>query len=103
MVSFLLIFLFFFLIEIYIILGNGWLLYKQGNWYDGEWFEDQRHGKGLRQYDYGVRYKGEFVDGERCGQGIMLYQNNDVRMLKLITNIYLKDYFFTLTKDQLNF
>lgn len=60
------------------IIGKGWILYSQGNWYDGEWFEDERHGLGLRQYEYQVRYKGQWSRNMPNGEGSMLYCNTDV-------------------------
>lgn len=72
--------LFFCLFIFFMCAGRGWMLYGPGDWYEGEWYEDKRHGMGLRQYKSGARYKGMWKDGLQNGQGSMKYENNDVCM-----------------------
>lgn len=59
-------------------IGNGWYLYEQGNWYEGEWLEDKRHGRGFRRYKNGAKYNGNWCDNKKEGEGSMYWENNDV-------------------------
>ncbi|EGR27008.1 MORN repeat protein [Ichthyophthirius multifiliis] len=43
--------------------------------YDGEWFEDQRHGKGEEQCTGKYIYKGDFQMGKIHGQGNIKFEN----------------------------
>ena len=43
--------------------GQGKLTYKNGDVYEGEWKDGERHGQGKLTYKNGVVYKGAFVDG----------------------------------------
>lgn len=56
------------------------MYYNSNNWYDGEWFEDKKHGFGQRQYPDGTKYKGDYLDDSRNGQGTMVFPNNDVSL-----------------------
>ena len=50
--------------------GNGTFCDTQGSLYDGEWFEDQQHGKGTEYWDYyKIKYNGDFVKGKKTGKG----------------------------------
>jgi hypothetical protein len=44
----------------YIIIGYGILIMKDGTYYEGEFSEGEMNGKGERRYNDGSIYKGEF-------------------------------------------
>jgi hypothetical protein len=46
--------------------------------YEGEWVNDQRHGKGVLSYTNGKVYEGEFRNGQKHGKGRVTYPNGDV-------------------------
>lgn len=58
--------------------GCGWISYGSDNWYEGQWFEDKKHGNGCRNYRKGVKYEGQWLYNEKHGEGRMLWGNNDV-------------------------
>ena len=49
---------------------KGTMIYKDGEKYEGELFEDVPHGKGVKKFECGDIYKGDFQDGLRNGSGI---------------------------------
>lgn len=49
---------------------------ESGHCYEGEWKDDQKHGKGkytCKEFSY----DGEWVDGYMCGKGTYTYENGD--------------------------
>ena len=49
------------------------LKFASGSSYDGDWLEDQMHGKGLYVWSDGQRYDGMFRDGVKSGRGILTW------------------------------
>lgn len=58
--------------------GNGKKTYFDGNYYEGEWKNGLRHGKGVETY-YGMkgRYTGEWKEDMKEGSGEEVYKNGD--------------------------
>ena len=51
--------------------------YSNGEWYEGEFLNGQRHGEGVYHYPSGAYYEGQFVNGKRQGNGTFYYANKD--------------------------
>lgn len=49
-------------------------LHKQ---YEGEWRDDEKHGKGTFYYQNGDKFEGLFARNQRSGYGVMQYANGD--------------------------
>lgn len=49
--------------------GRGRYQWKNGRVFVGEYRDDLRHGYGVFAYPNGEKYEGEFVEGKRCGKG----------------------------------
>jgi hypothetical protein len=49
--------------------------YSTDEYYDGDWREGERHGKGEAGYAYGDVYVGDFKKNERNGFGIMKFND----------------------------
>ena len=49
-----------------------------GNIYEGEWKDDNRHGQGTFYYVTGASYSGEWNNGLIHGYGIYNYVNGDI-------------------------
>mgnify|MGYP001182500470 CR=1 FL=1 len=60
--------------------GVGKMTYTNGDYYDGEWFENNRVGKGegVLHLPDGSIYLGSFLDCLADGTGVMKYENGDV-------------------------
>jgi len=56
----------------------GYLIYVNGERYEGYWKNDRAHGKGTLTYSQGDRYVGDWVAGKKHGQGELQYANGDV-------------------------
>ncbi len=54
--------------------GRGGMEYGDGTKYDGEFFEGERHGRGVRAYP-GVKFDGMFEKGRRTDQGTWIWEN----------------------------
>lgn len=46
-----------------------------GECYEGEWRENQKHGEGEYTWPNGSKYKGNYICDLREGQGTMTYAN----------------------------
>ena len=44
-------------------------LHIDGSTYEGQWFEDEKSGKGSEVWADGARYEGEFLHGSKHGKG----------------------------------
>ena len=55
--------------------GNGVMRYTDGNKYDGEWEDGQRHGSGLMTYRNGDSYDGQWENGQRQGTGTYIWHD----------------------------
>ena len=53
--------------------------YSDGNWYEGEFKNWNRHGKGTYQYANGDHYEGGFSEGKFDGEGVFYHANGNVR------------------------
>jgi hypothetical protein len=51
--------------------------YDNGDRYEGEWKNGERHGKGTMDYADGNKYTGTWVNGEKLGQGVFIWDNGD--------------------------
>lgn len=52
--------------------------YVNGNFYQGEWRDDKKDGRGIYQYNItGEKYEGEWKGGERHGKGIYYFSFGD--------------------------
>jgi len=49
------------------------MIMHDGNYYDGQYSNHQRHGKGTLYYTNGDIYDGEYVNDERVGRGKMRF------------------------------
>lgn len=58
--------------------GHGKCTYKNGDVYEGEFFEDQKHGNGLYLYSDGCRYQGTWSNNKEDGYGVFTYACGDV-------------------------
>ena len=62
--------------------GKGSYFYANGNSYIGEWLNDLKHGRGKYTYASGalagVEYDGMWKDGVRHGRGTVTYANGTV-------------------------
>ena len=66
--------------------GKGKMTYKNGDVYDGEWKNNEKHGKGTmtygkdgdvhKKYINGV-YEGDWINDQKWGKGKMTYTKND--------------------------
>lgn len=52
-------------------------IYSDGSWYEGEFKNNECHGKGIMVYTDGTRYEGEFRNGEFHGKGICCFASGD--------------------------
>ena len=52
--------------------------------YEGEWKDNQKHGKGEYIHENGQRFKGEYKDGKRDGPGVL----NDINVKEVIRGIW---------------
>lgn len=46
--------------------------------YDGEWRDDQKHGKGVEKGVDGAIYEGYFETNQKCGKGVMHWSTGEV-------------------------
>jgi hypothetical protein len=46
------------------------LQYKNGDYYEGQWIDDVRHGFGRLQFKTGDLYEGEWANDQMNGRGI---------------------------------
>ena len=52
--------------------GKGKIHYENGDWYDGDWLNNNRHGEGTYYYHaLQATYTGQWTDGLKNGNGIM--------------------------------
>ncbi len=56
--------------------GFGHLTKKNGDTYEGYWFDGHMHGPGLLKVKDGLEYNGSFLNGEISGQGHMTRNGN---------------------------
>lgn len=57
--------------------GKGRMVYENGHVYNGFWEDDKRHGLGRMDYDDGEFYNGEWDTDQRQGLGLYKYSNGD--------------------------
>ncbi len=57
--------------------GNGKLIFKNGDMYNGLWVKGKMEGQGTYTWKNGDVYKGAFFDGEMEGRGTMTWKNGD--------------------------
>lgn len=55
--------------------GHGTLTYSQGGSYTGEWENDIRNGYGVNKWPNGDQYKGNWKDNKRNGNGTYIYRD----------------------------
>jgi hypothetical protein len=55
--------------------GRGWLEFKNGDRYEGEFKNDKMEGRGVLTDLSGDRYEGEFKENESEGNGVSFYQD----------------------------
>ena len=54
------------------------MIYKNGDIYEGEWYEEKKHGKGKMRYADGDIYYGNWDEDKKHGRGKMTYKNGDI-------------------------
>ena len=65
--------------------GHGKMTYgsiaagPSGDVYDGEWQDNLRHGKGTMTFKNNDVFEGHWVAGVRCGMGTMFFMNKGLR------------------------
>lgn len=53
--------------------------FSKGDSYEGEWFRDKMHGKGLLIHNDGSSYEGLWEHGQKIdGQGVFKYSNGNI-------------------------
>ena len=58
--------------------GYGKYIWESGNYYIGEWLNDNKHGKGIIYYKNGnIKYEGDFVNGKFEGKGKYIWENGE--------------------------
>jgi tetratricopeptide (TPR) repeat protein len=58
--------------------GDGRMTFKNGHVYNGAWYHGQRHGNGRMTFKNGHVYDGAWYHGQRHGNGRMTFKNDDV-------------------------
>lgn len=68
--------------------GHGIYYYLNGDTYEGDWYEHQRHGQGVYTYSAtGTKYTGSWVHGKRDGEGELVHSIIDTSVtLWMITS-----------------
>jgi hypothetical protein len=51
--------------------GLGIFYYANGDKYEGEWFQDKRHGRGKMVCENGDVFEGDWVDDQKSGLGVL--------------------------------
>ena len=60
--------------------GKGRFYYKEGSYYDGQWYNNKMHGQGTLYYPNGsIAYEGEWKQDEFDGKGVVY--NDQQRMI----------------------
>ena len=58
--------------------GQGKYIYKNGDYYIGQWKKGLRHGKGIQYYSNGkIKYDGDWINGKKEGNGRYNYKNGE--------------------------
>ncbi|PJZ84678.1 hypothetical protein CH366_12140 [Leptospira harrisiae] len=57
--------------------GKFQVQYENGDYFDGDFFEDVKHGSGIYKYSNGDIFEGEYQFGYKEGKGIYRYANGD--------------------------
>ncbi|WMJ75543.1 hypothetical protein RCC89_20620 [Cytophagaceae bacterium ABcell3] len=57
--------------------GMGTGIFETGSIYEGEWKNNQRHGKGFQKFKNGEVYEGDWRNDKREGSGIYTFRNGD--------------------------
>jgi hypothetical protein len=55
--------------------GKGRLIYSNGSYYEGDWINNERNGKGKQIYSDGSYYEGYWINNERNGKGKQIYSD----------------------------
>ena len=50
---------------------------RNGDTYEGQWFQDMRHGQGTYYYRSGAKYVGDNVNNQKNGDGVYFWPNGD--------------------------
>ena len=58
--------------------GKGRVVYIDGTYYEGQWFNGKREGWGEQRYSDGTLYKGEWKNDHKEGFGKIYYPNGNV-------------------------
>ena len=51
------------------------MLYTNGRIYEGNWFNNYKHGKGYEKYINGTEYSGAYIEGKPSGYGRYSWDN----------------------------
>ena len=54
------------------------ILFPDGEKYEGQWFQDQQHGRGIYYFMNNNRYDGMWFQDYQHGKGTMYYYNGDI-------------------------
>ena len=57
--------------------GKGTMIYPNGEYYDGDFVENERYGEGTYHFNSGNTYEGEWVDGKFNGFGTFFYADGN--------------------------
>lgn len=60
------------------VTGNCRVRYVSGEWYDGDWVNGRRHGRGVRVMADGTRFDGEWFLGQFHGNGVKVTPTGEV-------------------------
>lgn len=55
----------------------GFMRLPNGDCYDGEFFNNMRHGKGIYRLANGASYEGDYMDGLEHGRGLRKWTNGN--------------------------
>jgi hypothetical protein len=58
--------------------GYGVMWFPKGDFYFGQWLEDQFNGQGTYVFSNGERYEGDLADNLKHGKGAFFYLNGDI-------------------------
>ena len=75
--------------------------YANGDVYEGEFLNDQRHGKGIFKDNNGDVYEGDFLNDKIQGKGVYTYKEGDVYEGDFINNCFDENFYTFINRYRL--